>query len=61
MYLLLKYKEETHPRFSVPFILESVDFILKNNPCVFFDDEKFWQLQGTAMGTVFTSTQANLI
>ena len=27
-YLLLKYKEDIHPRFNIPFILESIDFIL---------------------------------
>ena len=28
-YFLLKYKEDIHPRFNIPFILESIDFILK--------------------------------
>ena len=58
-YFLLKYKEDIHPRFNIPFILESIDFILKNNTCV-FDNEYFLQLQGTAMGTVFAPTYANL-
>ena len=58
-YLLLKYKEDIHPRFNIPFILESIDFILKNNTCV-FDNEYFLQLQATAMGTVFAPTYANL-
>ena len=40
-------------RFNISFILESIDFILKNN-------EYFLQLQGTAMGTVFAPTYANL-
>ena len=39
-YFLLKYKEDIHPRFNIPFILESIDFILKNNTCV-FDNEYF--------------------
>ena len=39
-YFLLKYKEDIHPRFNIPFILESIDFILKNNTCV-FDSEYF--------------------
>ena len=30
-YFLLKYKEDIHPRFNMPFVLESIDFILKNN------------------------------
>ena len=58
-YFLLKYKEDIHPRFNIPFILESIDFILKNNTCV-FDNEYFLQLQATAMGTVFAPTYANL-
>ena len=58
-YFLLKYKEDIHPRFNIPFILESIDFILKSNTCV-FDNEYFLQLQGTAMGTVFAPTYANL-
>ena len=58
-YFLLKYKEDIHPRFNIPFILESIDFILKNNTCV-FDNEYFLQLQGTAMGTVCAPTYANL-
>ena len=30
-YLLLKHEEDIHPRFNIPFILESIDFVLKNN------------------------------
>ena len=58
-YFLLKYKEDIHPRFNIPFILESIDFISKNNTCV-FDNGYFLQLQGTAIGTVFAPTYANL-
>ena len=58
-YFLLKYKEDIHLRFNIPFILESIDFILQNNTCV-FDNEYFLQLQGTAMGTVFAPIYANL-
>ena len=58
-YFLLKYKEDIHSRFNIPFILESIDFILKSNTCV-FGNEYFLQLQGTAMGTVFAPTYANL-
>ena len=39
-YFLLKYKEDIRPRFNVPFILESIDFISKSNTCV-FDNESF--------------------
>ena len=28
-YFLLKYKEDIHPRFNIPLILESIDFIFK--------------------------------
>ena len=58
-YFLLKYKEDIHPRINIPFILESIDLILKKNTCV-FDNEYFLQLQGIAMGTVFAPTYANL-
>ena len=58
-YFLLKYKEDIHPRFNTSFTLKSIDFILKNNTCV-FHNEYFLQLQGTAMGTVFGPTYANL-
>ena len=37
-YFLLKLNEDNHLRFNIPFILESIDFILKNNTCV-FDNE----------------------
>ena len=56
-YFLLKYKEDIHPRFNKRFILESIDF--KNNTYV-LDYEYFLQLQGTAMGTQFAQTYANL-
>ena len=39
--------------------MESIDFILKNNTCA-FDNKYLLQLQGTAMGTVFTPTCPNL-
>ena len=43
----------------MPFILESVDFIVKNSTYI-FDNEYFLQFQGTAVGTVFTPTYANV-
>ena len=58
-YFLLKQNEEIHQRLNIPFILESIDFILKNNTCA-FDNKYLLQLQGTAMGTVFTPTCPNL-
>ena len=58
-YFLLKYKKDIHPRFNITFILESIDFLLKNNTCV-FGNEYFLQLQRTAIGTVPAPTYANL-
>ena len=58
-YFLLKYKENIHPRFNIPFILESPDFIFRSNACV-FDKKYFLQLQGTAMGTVFAPIYVNV-
>ena len=58
-FLLLRYKDDIHPWFNIPFILESIDFVLKTKTCI-FENEYFLQLQGTAMGTVFAPTYANL-
>ena len=43
----------------IRFILDAADFILKNNSLA-FDSMFFLQLKGTAMGTVFAPTYANL-
>ena len=43
--------QEIHPSFNIQFMLEHIDFILKNNTCV-FGNEYFLQLQGTTMSTV---------
>ena len=48
-----------NPRFSKEFVLESVKFILENNN-LNFDNEYFNQIKGTAMGTIFAPTYANL-
>ena len=48
-----------NPRFNNQFILDAADFILKNNSLT-FDSMFFLQLKGTAMGTVFAPTYANL-
>ena len=34
-YFLLKYKEDIHPSFNIPFNLESIDFTLKDNTGAF--------------------------
>ena len=58
-YFLTKYKEDLYSRFRKEFALESANFILKNNMLTF--DSKFClHIKGTAMGTIFTPTYANL-
>ena len=49
----------SYPRFKNQVILDAGDFILKNNSLT-FDSMFFLQLKGTAMGTVFAPTYANL-
>ena len=58
-YFLTKYQEDLHPRFRKEFVLESANFILKNNTST-FDSEFYLQIKGTAMGTIFAPTIANL-
>ena len=58
-YWLDKFPESLHPRFPKEFVLESVKFIYENNN-LNFDNEYFNQIKGTAMGTIFTPTFANL-
>ena len=58
-YFLTKYQEDLHPRFRKVFLLESANFILKNNTLT-FDSESYLQIKGTAMGTIFAPTYANL-
>ena len=55
----MKLPESLHPRFTKEFVLESVKFILENNN-LNFDNEYFNQIKGTAMGTIFAPTYANL-
>ena len=56
---LTKCQEDLHPRFRKEFVLESVNFILKSNTLT-FDSEFYLQIKGTAMGTIFAPTYANL-
>ena len=58
-YFWTKYQEDLHPRFRKEFVLESANFILKNNTLT-FDSEFYLQIKGTAMGTIFAPTIANL-
>ena len=58
-YFWTKYQEDLHPRFRKEFVLESANFILKNNTLT-FDSEFYLQIKGTAMGTIFAPTIGNL-
>ena len=58
-YYLTNYPEDLNPKFNKNFVLEAADFILKNNIC-FFDKVYYLQIKGTAMGTIFAPTYANL-
>ena len=58
-YWLNKHQDSINSRFSKAFILESVDFILKNNSFK-FNDEYFLQLVGTATGTDMAPTYGTL-
>ena len=58
-YFFTKYQEYLHPRFRKEFGLESANFILKNN-ILTFDSEFYLQIKGTAIGTIFAPTYANL-
>ena len=59
IYWLDKFPESLHPRFSKEFVLETVKFILENNN-LNFDNEYLNRIKGTAMGTIFAPTYANL-
>ena len=54
-YFLTKYQEYLHPRFWKEFVLESANFVLKNNT-VTFDSEFYFQIRGAAMGTIANLT-----
>ena len=41
------------------FVLEPANFVIKNNTLI-FDSEFYLQTKGTAMGTIFAPTYANL-
>ena len=56
-YWLDKFPESLHPRFSREFVFESVKFASENNNLNFGN---FNQIKGTAMGTIFAPTYANL-
>ena len=53
------HKESINDRFSKEFIIESADIVLTNNNFK-FDDIFYNQIDGTAMGTIFAPTYADL-
>ena len=59
-YFLNKYPFEIDDRFSDDFILQAIEFILKNNT-FYFNNEYFRQRKGTAMGTKFAPIYATLV
>ena len=54
-YFLNKYQEDLHPRFRKEFVLESANFIFKNNTLT-FDSEFYLRIKWTTMGTIFAPT-----
>ena len=58
-YWLDKFPESLHSRFSKAFVLENVKFILEENK-LNFNHDYFNPIRGTAMGTIFSPTYANL-
>ena len=58
-YFLTKYQEILHPRFRKEFVIESANFILKNNKLA-FGSEFYLQIKGIAMGTTFAPTYTSL-
>ena len=56
-YWLDKFHESLHPRCSTEFVFESVKFVSENNNLNFGN---FNKIKGTAMGTIFAPTYANL-
>ena len=56
---MTKYQEDLDTRFRKAFVLESANFILKNNTLT-FDSEFYLQIKWTAMATIFAPTYSNL-
>ena len=59
VYFVTKYQEELHPRFKTELILESANFLLKNQTLT-FDPKFYWQIKGMAIGIIFAPTYVNL-
>ena len=59
-YWINKYRNLIPSRFSESFIADAIEIILDNNTFA-FDDEYFLQVKGTAMGTKFAPSYANLV
>ena len=59
-YWLRKYPNDTPSRFPKNLIIEGIEFILKNNTFC-FNEKKYRQTKGTAMGTKFALVYATLV
>ena len=59
-YWLRKYPNDTPSRFPKKFIIEGIEFILKNNTFC-FNEKNYRQTKGTAMGTKFAPVYATLV
>lgn len=58
-YWINRCRDLIQPRFTNSFILESIEFLLKNNNCI-FKEELYNQINGTAMGASFAAFYACL-
>ena len=59
-YWLENHPESLHARFNKEFVLECAKFILQSNNMK-FNNEYYNQIIGTAIGTIFAPTYANLL
>ena len=58
-YFLTKYQKDLHPRFRKEFVLESTNFVLKNNTLT-FDSEFYLKINGTEMDAILAPIYTNL-
>ena len=54
-HFLSGYRKNIILRFIIQFILEAINFVLSNNSQI-FDEMLYLQIQGTAVGTIFSPT-----
>lgn len=58
-YFLTNFPNDLHPCFPKPFVIETADFVLKNNTLT-FDSNYYLEDQRTAIGTNFSPTYSAL-